>query len=215
MALKQQEAPIRLQTLQQNAQTAQMKATAAAAKAQGMQAHVVQGANGAQIPVSPYKIGEYNVMLNSRGNPIINSKGVATVYDAKTGQTFAVNTNKQATEAALASVARSNRLINNFDIGGGTKLFGPTGEFSRSFGDFWGQRSSADFKSKINLLQNSLHSAALAKIEMESQGNAVREGQLKAEVESLGKLTDEHGNPLDISQEQARDILQNYRDYLG
>ncbi|MCS5737491.1 hypothetical protein, partial [Herbiconiux daphne] len=125
MALKQQEAPIKLQTLQQNAQTAQMKATAAAAKAQGMQAHVVQGPGGTQIPVSPYKIGEYNVMLNSRGNPIINSKGVATVYDAKTGQTFAVNTNKQATEAALASVNRSNKLINNFDIGGGTKLFGP------------------------------------------------------------------------------------------
>ncbi|MFW3388061.1 UNVERIFIED_CONTAM: hypothetical protein RF648_18875, partial [Kocuria sp. CPCC 205274] len=137
------------------------------------------------------------------------------VYDPKTGQTFAVNTNKQATEAALSSVNRSLRLINNFDIGGGTKLFGPTGEFSRSFGDFWGQRSSADFKSKINTLQNSLHSAALAKVEMESQGNAVREGQLKAEVESLGKLTDEHGQPLDISQEQAANIIQGYRDYLG
>lgn len=172
-------------------------------------------AGGGTAFTSPMTIGGRNIMINPKtGNPLANSKGQVWVVDPKTNQAMQVAGNPQAAEAANASVQRSLKLINNFD-GSGTALFGPTGEMSRSFGDFWGQRSSANFKSRIQTLENSLHSAALAKVEMESNGNAVREGQLKAEVESIGRLTDRNGEPLNISEDRAKEILQGYRDYLG
>lgn len=208
---KQEMQPYQIQKIQAQTQAAQARAAQAKSKI-GMQ---ITDPSGNVINASPVTLaGGWHPVLNSAGSFQKNNQGMIWAVNNQ-GQGKFIAGNTQAAEAALTSANRSINYVNKFDLGGGTSLFGPQGDLSRGFGDFWGQRSNPNFSSRINQLQDSLKSAVIAKLTMELGGQRPTNVDVEEEVQSLGRLTDKEGKPLDINSDRAGEILQSYRQYLA
>lgn len=215
MAQKQAEAPYKLQAMKANAQNAQTRALAAQQKFDN-QVKPVINSQGMAVRLGG-TVGETNdrfTVLNASGSPIVKNGMILSADKDGNHQQYMAG-NPGASHQAILDSNRALRNINTFDTGGGVSLFGPTGDIRREFGDMWGQRTSATMKSRLSRLQKQLEAIATNGLILEQSGIRPSNAEIEHKVGAMGSLLDEHGEPLDISQEEAADILQGYRDYAS
>lgn len=179
-----------------------------ASRAAAANARSMSGGNGsANMTFIDDDGKQWVIATNARGTPIINSQGVATMYDPETGRaTQRLLYDAPRVQAALQAEDTLN-VMDNLVKSGNLSLTGGYG-IQRRAGDLMGQNTTKDLESELHTINEAVGGQIFAQLLVESGGKRVTDNQLKAEIKRVGQL--------DIKQSPERNaqILDNMRGFV-
>lgn len=175
----------------------------AAANTRGAQG----GINSANMTFTDDDGKTWVIATNARGTPIVNTQGIATMYDPETGRA----TQRMLYDAPRVQAAlQAEDTLNYMDSLANSGKLSLTGGYGiqRGLGDVMGQNTTRDLNSELNTINEAVGGQIYAQLLVESGGKRVTDNQLKAEIKRIGQLDAKQ------SPERNTEILNNMRGFV-
>lgn len=169
------------------------------------------GANGAAVPLKQVDTNgkEWKMVLNSRGGPIINSKGMG-LFEDENGVTEYRNTNPVPAETAGIESASSLNWLDQMDKQGVWDNFGGgiIKNVERGYGDITGNNTTADLQATVSKVNGIIDAIAENRLSVE-KATGFTDNQLSAKTHAYGKID------INQSPEKVKETIAGIRDVLS
>ncbi|UIW10584.1 hypothetical protein PQC38_gp108 [Aeromonas phage BUCT695] len=148
----------------------------------------------------------WDVMVNSRGTPLINTNGMASVRNRDTGEVTWRNISDTQRQQAGIQAQESLAMMNQIEDGGLLDYSGSSvgSKISRGWGELTGGKGS-DLSSQLSNINGTARAVLESQLMAENNNRPVQKSQLDSFVKRIGTL-DVKNSP----QENKR-IMDNYR----
>lgn len=153
----------------------------------------------------------WTVLKNARGTPLINTYGMATLYDPSTGETTWRNISENQRQMGGIQANEGLHAMDQFSSSGLLNYTGNSlvAQAKRKLQDQLGNNITSDLTSNIENLNGAMRAALETQLMQENNNRPVQKYMLDTAVKRLGKIS------IDNSPEENARIMANYRSTLN